>query len=500
MDRASRTALACLAVVAAAVALVRIPVFWGTIQDDGFIYLRIASNAAHGHGPVFNPGERVDAATSPVWTALLAGAARAGAPLTVAAPLLGLLCAIGTIVLVARWVLELAAPRTLPALLLGLATPLLLVIDARFWLYAFSGMETPLAALAWVWAARALVQRWFQGKKTRLAGWAVLVASLVRPEFVVFAAGFAVVALAKRTISPGALARSLLPAIVGGAAYLMAHTLYFGDPLPNTYYAKRASDWAHVRIGLAWLRALPVTYPALLFALAALAAPSLRGMTFGWALGFVLFTVHVISLGGDHFVFHRPFIPVRAMALALAGAAAVQIWTTRSLPIRVATTALAVAAFLVTTRRQVPAGAFAWVRNSAELGYALARTYPPDTRVGMFAIGAAGYTSGLPVVDALGLADRAVARHDLSHEHVCALDIGHERGDPAYVLEHADVVVFFGAYSPIRFESLEEVREGFYSQKKFLAAAEAAVQKRRFRLRDLEFAPGAHWALLEKVR
>jgi hypothetical protein len=500
LDRAQRTALACLAVVAAAVAVIRIPALWGTIQDDGFIYFRIATNAASALGPVFNPGDRVDAATSPVWTALLAIAARLGAPLTIAAPLVGLLCTIATIVLVARWMMELAPPRTVPAVLLGLVAPLLLVADARFWLYAFSGMETPLAALTWIWATRALVQRWFQGKSTRVAGWALLVACLVRPEFVLFAVGFAVVAIVRRTIAPGALLRTLLPALVGGVAYLVAHTLYFGDPLPNTYYAKRASDWTHVRIGLDYLRQLPATYPALLFAFVALAAPSLRGVASGWTLGIVLFTFHVVSLGGDHFVFHRPYVLVRPMALALAGAAAIQIWTTRSLPIRVATAALAAAALLVTARQRVPAGAFAWVRNSGQLGYALARTYPPDTRVGMFAIGAAGYTSGLPVVDALGLADRTVARHDFSHEHCCALDIGHERGDPAYVLDHADVVVLFGAYSPVPFESLEEVREGFYSHKKFLAAAEVAVAKRRFRLRDLEFAPGAHWAVLEKLR
>jgi hypothetical protein len=80
------------------------------------------------------------------------------------------------------------------------------------------------------------------------------------------------------------------------------------------------------------------------------------------------------------------------------------------------------------------------------------------------------------------------------------LDIGHERGDPAYVLEHADVVVFFAAYAPVRFENLEEIREGFYSQKKFLAAAATAVQQGKFHLGNVEFMPGAYWAVLERNR
>ena len=500
MERAPRTALACLGLVAAAVALARVPTLWGTIQDDGFIYFRIAANAAHGLGPVFNRGDRVDAATSPVWVWLLALAARFGAPLPLAATLLGLGCAIGAVLLAGRWALEVARPRSVPALLLALAGPLLLATDPRFLLYAFSGMETSLAALTWIWATRLLVRHWLQNEKEPQAGWAALAACLVRPEYVVFLVGLAAVALLRRTSPPATLGRSLLPLFAGGVAYLALHTLYFGDPLPNTYYAKRAADWTHVRIGLAYLRDLPATYPALLFAFLALAQPELRRLGAAWTVGVVLYSAHIMSLGGDHFVFHRPYILVLPMALALAGATAARIWSTRPAPMRVATAAVALAALLVTARTPLPAGAFAWVRLAGQLGHALAHTYPPETRVGLFAIGATGYTSRLPVVDALGLADRHVVKSDLSKEHSCALDIGHERGDPAYVLEQSDVVVLFGAYAPIRFESLDEVRQGFYSHKKFLVAAREAVEARRYRLRDLEFAPGAHWAVLEKVR
>ncbi len=69
------------------------------MDDDGFINLRIVRNWIHGHGPVFNVDERVEAATSPLWLGLLAllgelrislelGAVFAGIVLTVAALLL----------------------------------------------------------------------------------------------------------------------------------------------------------------------------------------------------------------------------------------------------------------------------------------------------------------------------------------------------------------------------------------------------------------------------
>jgi arabinofuranosyltransferase len=50
---------------------------WGAwnrrwMSDDGYIYLRVVDQLLAGNGPVFNRGERVEAATSPLWVGLLA--------------------------------------------------------------------------------------------------------------------------------------------------------------------------------------------------------------------------------------------------------------------------------------------------------------------------------------------------------------------------------------------------------------------------------------------
>src|SRR5262245_10792520 len=53
------------------------------VVDDAFIYFRYAENFANGRGLVWNVGERVDGATSFLWTVLLGLAMKAGiAPLT----------------------------------------------------------------------------------------------------------------------------------------------------------------------------------------------------------------------------------------------------------------------------------------------------------------------------------------------------------------------------------------------------------------------------------
>src|SRR5688500_739346 len=41
------------------------------MSDDGFINLRVVRQITSGNGPVFNAGERVEASTSPLWTAVL---------------------------------------------------------------------------------------------------------------------------------------------------------------------------------------------------------------------------------------------------------------------------------------------------------------------------------------------------------------------------------------------------------------------------------------------
>ncbi|MGB6032593.1 MAG: hypothetical protein WBH55_07145, partial [Bacteroidota bacterium] len=46
--------------------------YWNIQQDDSYIFFSYAQNLANGEGYIFNPGERVNATTSPLYTVLLA--------------------------------------------------------------------------------------------------------------------------------------------------------------------------------------------------------------------------------------------------------------------------------------------------------------------------------------------------------------------------------------------------------------------------------------------
>ncbi len=68
------------------VAVIAVLFGWGAwqrrwIADDGLIVLRTVRNMLAGNGPVFNPGERVEANTSTVWTFMLYLGSVAGGPM-----------------------------------------------------------------------------------------------------------------------------------------------------------------------------------------------------------------------------------------------------------------------------------------------------------------------------------------------------------------------------------------------------------------------------------
>jgi hypothetical protein len=498
LERSARLALACLASAAAIAAAWYVPRVVPCTQDDGFIYFRIADNAARGLGPVFNPGERVNAATSPAWLLLLAAGARLGVSPHVVAAVAAIAALLAAAVVAAAWSVELAAPRSHTAIAAAVAPALLLVFDARLWLLSLSGMETSLAACTWILAARALIRRCIQDLPARGAGWLALLAVLVRPEFAVFVFAIIVWSLARRTITGVRLARVVWPLLAGGIAYAIAHTAYFGDPFPNTFHAKRAADWAHARLGLAWLGAAPRAYPWLLVAFLACFLPWRRMVLAPIGLGIAAYAVFLVMLGGDHFVFHRPMLHFMPMAIAAIGTVSARLADLDRRDLRALVAFLLAGLLVHSASRRLPPGAFAWVRQAAQLGHALARTYPPQTRLGLFAIGATGYTSRMPVVDALGLADARLARTRHPDVELVAADIGHEHGDPEDLLRRSDVIVLFGAYAPVPFESLDEVRIGFHSHERFLRQARAAMRQGTLRLRNIEFAPGAYWAVLER--
>ncbi len=140
------TALALAILSGAALFLVRektIAGVHGFPLDDSWIHAQIARNLANGRGFTFNPGEHVAGSTGPLYTILLALLYRVTGEFVWTAKVLGLLCQIGSSILILlamlRWDPRGRVKAVLAASIVALSPPLL-------WA-SLSGMEISLYLL-----------------------------------------------------------------------------------------------------------------------------------------------------------------------------------------------------------------------------------------------------------------------------------------------------------------------------------------------------------------
>lgn len=180
--------------VAPIVALVLLAWSRRWMSDDGFINLRVVEQLLAGNGPVFNAGERVEIATSPLWVALLAvaGAVTPWIPLAWTAVVLGITATALGLLAAHLGALRLRGhdPRARPAVPLGALVVLAL---PPFWDFASSGLETGLS-IAWLGGC------WFllagEGSLRHWATPAVCgLGPLVRPDLAIFSVFFLAVVL-----------------------------------------------------------------------------------------------------------------------------------------------------------------------------------------------------------------------------------------------------------------------------------------------------------------
>ncbi len=208
--------------------------------DDPFITYRYAANLLAGHGPVFNIGERVEGFSSPLHLLLMALLLPVAPSVDILfkAKLLGL--GLAALALWQTGRLARAAGLTGGE---GLLAQALVAVNNNFALAAVNGMETMLAVCL-VLAAVLDFGREMAGRGGVRSALLLFLALLARPDAAgLFAALLVVrVILAVRRRLPwwdivGWTCAFLLPA----AGLLLARLAYYGQLVPNTYYAKQVT-------------------------------------------------------------------------------------------------------------------------------------------------------------------------------------------------------------------------------------------------------------------
>jgi arabinofuranosyltransferase len=405
--------------------------FYSWIPDDAYISFQYARSFAEGDGLVFNPDERVEGFSNPLWTLLLAAVARLGRDIEVVAPLISYAAALLLLgaflaLLAGAYPASESISRRNRALVVGSMT---FAFGAFFPLafYATSGLETVLFVLCLVLGARLHLRAGPRG-----SGWVVyaslaafLVAALLRPEGI----GFLLISIVFLFFKVGRPSGRLLAAIVLALfAYLTALSIrfeYFGSVLPNTYFAKPPVTlhyFAPLWRGLAYVSRFLAKSGVVLLIVFALVIPQDRRKRYAWLYlwamaGYQLFFIVVV--GADVLRFDRFAVPLAPWLYALAGMGFLGFldgaekrgrrFARRVVVVGVVLLTAANAAQAVNARARFCFHDWMHSRSHRAIGEMLRDLIPPGAEIVANEIGAVRYHSRRPVIDMLGLTDETVA-------------------------------------------------------------------------------------------
>ncbi|HEX6850627.1 MAG TPA: tetratricopeptide repeat protein [Candidatus Polarisedimenticolaceae bacterium] len=294
--------------------------------DDAFISFRYARNLADGFGLVFNPGfERVEGYTNFLWVVILAAGDLVGIAPEHAANPLSLVLTVVLWGLVARGAVILGdEDRRTWAVAVA---PLLLGATRSVAVWATSGLETRLYEVLVVGGTLAVASEVERRGARPWGAFLLALATLTRPDGLLVAACVlscgALWALTKRTATFGsvALQAAVFWTLVG--AHFLWRKGYYGEWLPNTYYAK-VGGRAWWEMGFTYLGAFALEYGLwLVVPVAVVGAVFLvrrgRGhVPLLFAAAVVPHAIYVASIGGDHFEY-RPLDAYFPFLFLLAG-------------------------------------------------------------------------------------------------------------------------------------------------------------------------------------
>jgi hypothetical protein len=416
------------------------------LVDDAYIFLRYGRHVAEGVGVVFNPGERVEGYTSPLWllwtTALFLVNDEPSSLLSLSSGL----CGVG-----AAWLLYAGSGGGRRSLLLSAA----LVTSPAFVFWSYSGLETSLLSLLLMGTFLLLVLARPTGRSRLAAGTLFSLACLTRPE---------VLALAPLAVGWIALAERRRPSLVPSillflaplaliAAHLLWRHAYYGSWLPNTYFAKADLPFdVRLRTGSRYVGRAATAFAPMLLAAGILCAFRRDRRAIAALAVTACWASIVAGLGGDHFVLFRflvPVLPLVLLAMALAPAPHDHSrWHLTTLAALAASPWLLFHPEALKSRQEVQLAAM-W----AETGRWLGANVPANTRIAAPVVGAIPYFSQLPTIDLLGLTDFEIGRFGLIYPGGAP---GHQRYLSSSVVSRRPALIILPSSGRVRTPSFSE--------------------------------------------
>jgi arabinofuranosyltransferase len=389
-------------------------------QDDAYISYRYVRNFINGHGLVFNPGERVEGYTNFLWIILLSIFAKFGLDIIVVSKILGIgsgCMALFLLYKISALFFQKKNRSINPAesWFFALFPSLLLASNSAFAYWSISGLESAFFVMA------VLLSVYFYFTNERLMILSSALSTLIRPEGVLV---FAIFVLHKFFFKKDSI-KNCLSYILGFILLLLPFLIfkifYYGNLLPNPFYAKTGFSIEYVKTGLAYFW-LFLKHYGLWGALYLIPIVFYKDLEVKGKLALLMvsiYTLYIIIIGGDVLKAHRFFLPVLPFLYLFFSFALMKLslmlkkgFSNRAIPV------FLVIAFCVLTFF-LPRNWIMSVR-SAEIGlgvkmsrYAkrLRQSFGTDFTLATSTIGLISYLTEAKVIDMLGLTDPYIAKH-----------------------------------------------------------------------------------------
>ena len=318
--------------------------------DDAAITRSYSENIADGHGSVYNiGGERVEGATSFLWTMLIAISYLIDGNVEFSILALTTCLTIAAVFLAMR--LTTRAISDAPPIAVACLMAVVLVGLPGFFVWSvWSMMEIGLwtvLCLLLLDQLSELIEATDAPRHPHIFMFlAAVCLPLARPEGVAVAVGLLLLAICLRPRAFRPLLLAILLSLAAFAVLVFGRIAYFGYPFPNTYYAKVSADRTQsISEGVKYLIDFVITQPfaeiilvAWIIVLGASLRHGLKEMTPNsrthiLCAAFVFgILVSYVVLGGDHFTywrFYQPIMPIFALPFVVA-----LVWSFRNLNAR----------------------------------------------------------------------------------------------------------------------------------------------------------------------
>jgi tetratricopeptide (TPR) repeat protein len=308
------------------------------IQDDAFTSLRYAKNLIEGNGLVFNNDDRVEGYTNFSWVLLNVPILIFTQDVETAIQLLSVLFSFLTLIAafyINKEIFRIALQVSEKQVIIMSALPLVMLsVSPAFIYWGISGMETSLFLFLILLMILIVLKRKDDNSLGNIFVILSVIISLTRPE------GLLVTAILffhktiflsiqqrgsikQRTLFfiKSRLLRELITYLLIIGIYYSAKTIYYGYPLPNTFYAKTSFNSEYLTRGIEYFNNFAKHYLSygiiFLMPIYLFRYKKIRYEITILYSYIIIWTISIILIGGDVLPINRFFLPVLPLIFLL---------------------------------------------------------------------------------------------------------------------------------------------------------------------------------------